>query len=246
MRKLLLLLSCCNVLLYASAQLKAEQALDKLNKEFPQEKVFLMFNKEHFIAGETIHFKSYVFSGYQLSTLSTNLYVELYTANRKLIDKRIIPLGEGIGEGSFVLPTNLPENIYYIRAYTKWMLNFDPVFQYLKSIPVYNLTSPERLALKPTQWTAVAFPESGNLIAGTGNKVAVRLFGNLSATAKWRASVVESNSNNSIIQFNSYNSEVGLFEFVPKENTRYEVLVTDALGNSKKILLRASQNSGAV
>src|SRR5688572_29523343 len=123
MRILLMFLALClsSVLL---AQ-KAEQAIEKYSQQFPQEKVVLSLSKNDYLAGETIYFKAYVLAGYEPSAISTNLYTELYDRNKKIISQQILPIFKGSGEGSFQLPASMGEDVYYIRAYTRYMLNFD-------------------------------------------------------------------------------------------------------------------------
>ena len=56
---------------------KIQQAVETLYSKYPQEKVIVCLSKNDYIAGETIFFKTYVLSGYQLSVISTNVYVQL-------------------------------------------------------------------------------------------------------------------------------------------------------------------------
>ena len=82
-----LLLFILSLSLNTFAQDKAEKALQKLELNYPQEKVHLLFNKDHYVVGENIWFKSFVFEGYNRSEISTTLFVELYDSTKKLIDK---------------------------------------------------------------------------------------------------------------------------------------------------------------
>ena len=213
----LFILISCFISLQAHSQLKAEQALQKLYERYPQERVYLLYNKEYFVAGETMYFKSYVFEGFALSQLSTNLYVELYDIKKNLVDQMLVPLVRGVGEGSFALKNNMAEGVYYVRAYTKPMLNFDPAFQYFFSIPVYNTASPEKLTIKPVQWAIAALPESGSLLEGRENKVSVRMFTNGFPQENWRGTVTETTGEKKTIStFTSYNGEVGIFTIRPE------------------------------
>src|SRR5829696_2428202 len=171
MRKLFLFL-----LLLFSATLFAQrvkQAIDSLYN-YPQEKVVLSFSKNEYLAGETIYFKAHVLSGYEPSPNSTNLYTELYDKNKKIISQHIVPLFNSSGEGSFTLPASLAEDIYYIRAYTGYMLNFPEQFQCIRPVAVYNPASMYKLTQKPVQWNAKAFAEGGVLLNNVPSVVAVR------------------------------------------------------------------------
>lgn len=161
---------------YSSFAQSPEKALEEYSNKYPQEKVVLLLSKPEFLAGETIFLKAYVLDGYEPSGISTNLYTELYDKDKNLLDKEIIPLVKGTGEGHFTLPASLAEDVYYIRAYTHWMLNFDAAFQFVKPVRVYNPYSSQSLRLKPEQWTARAFAEGGRLVAGSVANIAVRLY----------------------------------------------------------------------
>ena len=140
-----LLLFILSLSLNTFAQDKAEKALQKLELNYPQEKVHLLFNKDHYVVGENIWFKSFVFEGYNRSEISTTLFVELYDSTKKLIDKKMISLFQGEGSGSFHLSKTLDENVYYIRAYTTWMTNVSEDFNYLQPITIYNPSSKQTL-----------------------------------------------------------------------------------------------------
>src|SRR6187402_299843 len=126
---LLVLFILC--LSHLSAQLKPTEALSKLYNDYPQEKIYAWLNKPGFIAGETAWFKIYVFSGYDLSGISSNLYVELLNNDKKSISRKRYALMNGLAQGSIDLDSSLNEGVYYLRAYTDWMLNYDEQFQYI-------------------------------------------------------------------------------------------------------------------
>lgn len=102
------------------SQDKAEQALKIFEEKYPQEKIHLLFDKKSYLAGDVIWFKSFVYTGYIPTTVSTNLFVELYDSSKTLLDKKFIPLVNGEANGNFNLSENLKENVYFIRAYTTW------------------------------------------------------------------------------------------------------------------------------
>jgi hypothetical protein len=227
-------------------QNKPEKAISQLDEDYASEKIHLFFNKEEYVSGESIWFKAYCFSGYVLSYISTNLYVELYNEEKVLLDKMHVPLLNGVGQGSFALQSSLPEGNYFVRAYTKWMLNFNEGFQYFQSIPVYNASSAKRLAPKKISWSAEVFPESGKFLAGEENKVALRLKANGLLPENWKGHVAEKTSPaRSLIQFTSLNPQVASFYFTPEGGKEYVVFVEDRHGNSATLDLKPV-NEGVV
>lgn len=245
MRKLYILLFALMAFQAGKSQVKAEQALAVMDQKYPQEKIHLFLNKESFVAGETVWFKTYVFSGSVLSFISTNLYVEVYNDQKTLVDKQIIPLIGGVGRGSFQLDPKTAEGVYHIRAYTRWMLNFDESFHYFLPIQVFNLSSSGRLEKKPVQWTAAAFPESGVMIAGQENKVAVRLKAVGSLPADWKGFVADQKDpGKKLATFQSFNPEVSSFFFVPDAGAEYIVSITDNNGHTQTIPMPAAASNG--
>ena len=243
------LFSSCILLFALFIQLSSQQspatALKKLYDDYPHEKIYIWFNKPVYVAGETIWFKAYIFSGYDISFISTSLYVELYDAGKKLISNRLLPLVSGIAEGSIDLGSKLDEGVYYIRAYTQWMLNFDESFQYIHTLPVYNPASSKHLSLNNSLWKAGTFPEGGSVIEGIETKVAVRRFATAPLDTKWGGFLYEeSNPAIRIKEFTSLDENAGLFTFIPETGKKYFVNVSDEKGNSQVCSLPLVRNNG--
>ena len=245
MRQLVLILICLTVQVYIQAQGNAEKALQNLDENYPQEKIHLFFNKESFVAGETIWFKAYLFSGYVQSLISATVYVELYNEKKELLDKISVPLVNASGQGSLQLNNSLQEGVYFIRAYTKWMLNFDESFQYLWSFPLYNPASAKMLSKPQVQWTANAFPESGTLLPGIENKVAIRISAAPLPPRNWTGYLTEKDKPEKITSFSSFNSQIGSFSFIPQEDKQYQIHLSDNSSNTTIIPLLPSK-TGAV
>lgn len=247
MRKALMLICFLKICCTLSAQIKAETALNKYYEKHPVEKIFIQYDNESYLAGETVRFKCFVFKGYIPTDLSTNLYVELYNHDKQLLDKSILPLFNGIGEGGFLLNNQLPEGVYYIRAFTTWTLNFDENFPYLHTFLVYNPQSEYQLKAKPVGWAAQAFAESGQLIAGVENKLSIRLFTETFLNNNWQGVIKEKGDTTRVIaSFSSLNQEVGVVQFVPEENKEYLATISDTKGKSRTISLPSVRPSGVL
>ena len=221
-----------------------EAALQKFADTYPQEKVVLLFSKPEYVAGETIYFKAHVLTGYEPSLLSTNLYTELYDREKKLLQKQMIPLIGGSGNGSFALPASLAEDVYYIRAYTQWMRNFDEAFFYLRPLPVYNPYSSQSLRPKPVQWTARAVIEGGQLIENSPANVAVRLTATGLLPSQWSGELLEEGTPAPVADLTVYNTEIGQVRFIPHEGKTYKIVVKDKAGKREELLLPPVQKSG--
>lgn len=246
MSKKLILLLALSTTLCLNAQTKAEQAIKTFEQKYHQEKIHLLLDKNSFVAGENVWFKSYVFDGYNTSAISTTLFVELYDRNKKLISKKLVPLIDGEGSGSISLPASLKEDVYYIRAYTAWMANFNEDFQFIKPIAIYNPASPEKLILNPaSSWTASIHPESGHLIDGINTKLAVRLQSAGTAPLDWDGYVVDSeNPDVKIVTFKGFDQNVGLFSLTPKSGKKYQLVIQDKQGQKQNVALPEVSSSG--
>ncbi|PKF73861.1 hypothetical protein [Chryseobacterium sp. PMSZPI] len=228
------------------AQTKLEKAITNLEDNYEQEKVYVLTDKSQYAAGDKVWFKSFVFDGYNRSTLSTTLFVELYNADKKLIDWKTILLTNGEGSGDFQLKEDLPEQVYYVRAYTPYMTNFNEDFQIVKTIPIYNPNSPESLVIsKSSDWSAKAFPEGGTFINGVPTKFAVRLSSNTYLPENWTGKVIDTqNPNTSITTFKSFDKNVASFTITPVLGKKYQVIIQDNTGKSKTTDLPQVADSG--
>ncbi|MGO4708742.1 hypothetical protein AB4Y90_06405 [Chryseobacterium sp. 2TAF14] len=228
------------------SQNKAEEALKKFEQNYPQEKIHLLLSKKNYVAGENLWFTSFVFDGYSPSTISTNVFVELYDQNKKQISKKIYPLINGKGSGSITLPADLKEDVYYIRAYTTWMGNFSDDFNEILPITVYNPSSPEKLEKNTSApWNAAVFPESGTFVDGINTKFAVRLQSKGETPANWNGFVTEiQDSRNKIVSFKGFDQNTGCFNFTPLAGKKYQLTVEDGKGNKQTVNLPEAASSG--
>jgi hypothetical protein len=103
------------------------------------EKIYLQLDGKVYTTDKTIWFKSIVVNAddHAPTKLSGVLYVELIGPDEKIIEKKVIKLENGIGDGFFDLNQNYPEGLYLIRAYTKWDENFGTDFFFKEYIQVF-------------------------------------------------------------------------------------------------------------
>jgi hypothetical protein len=148
LKKISLLLLACLVSVTLFSFIKAEDdpikraatQLDKWLSDFPQEKVYLHFDKPYYSVGDDIWFKAYVTVGpkHQVSALSGALNVELIDDRDSVKQSIKIKLNAGLGYGDFALSDTLAAGSYRIRAYTNWMRNAGPDYFFDKTIQIGN------------------------------------------------------------------------------------------------------------
>jgi hypothetical protein len=229
-----------------NAQDRIDKAIQNLEQNYTQEKVYLLLDKDKYVVGDNIYFKSFVFNGYNRSTISNTLFVELYDHNKNLVDKKTVFLKDGEGDGTFVLNDFLNEDIYFVRAYTTWMGNFPEEFNFMKQVPIYNPNSEQKLVLdKNAKWTANVFPESGTLVDNIPTKVAVRLYSQGIPPTSWSGYVIDQDKpNEKLTNFKSLDQNVSAFNITPKAGKTYKAIIEDNKGVKQTITLPAVSNSG--
>lgn len=228
------------------AQDKIDKAIENLEHNYTQEKVYLLFDKDKYVVGDNIFFKSFVFNGYNRSKVSNTLFIELYDHKKNLVDKKTVFLKNGEGDGTFILNESLNEDIYFVRAYTAWMGNFSEDFNFIKQLPIYNPNSEQKLVLdKNTKWTANAFPESGTFIDNIPTKVAVRVYSQGIPPASWSGYVIDSEKPaEKLATFKNLDQNVGTFTITPKVGKTYKAIIEDNKGVKQTVALPAVSNSG--
>lgn len=69
---------------------------------------------------------------------STVLYTELIRWDGTKLARGKFPIANGRARGVLTIPSNLISGNYYLRAYTRWMRNFDPLSYTYKTLTVLN------------------------------------------------------------------------------------------------------------
>ncbi|WP_312922989.1 hypothetical protein [Empedobacter brevis] len=231
-----------------NAQTKLDAAIKNLEENYSQEKIYILFNKESYIAGETIWFKAFILNGYKPSSISTNLFVELYDKDKKKIDKKLLPVFKGQSDGSFSLKDDLQEDIYFLRAYTTYMTSFSEDFQYIQPIAIYNPTSTLKLTKNDEiKWRASIHPESGTFIENQTTKFTVRLRTIGELPKKWSGVIFEKNNPvNKILTFNSLDENVASFYLKAQPNKSYQLQLNDETGYQQIVDLPFAKKEGVL
>jgi hypothetical protein len=110
----------------------------KLSDERPVEKVYLHFDKPYYSVADTMWFKAYLTMEQNVpSQLSKIVYVDIMTSKDSLVQTFKLPVVGGVATGNVPLsPSNYQQGNYYIKAYTRWMLNFSDDYFFSKTIAI--------------------------------------------------------------------------------------------------------------
>lgn len=220
-------------------QVKAQSAgevLEKLRDSFPQERIHIHFDRQAYQAGETIWFKAYLFNGFQSSELSANFFVDLLDEEGTVIASKKLPIIGSSVSGSISLPATLSSGHYLFRAYTPWMLNFDPGFVYQKGIYVYAATASQNVKKAETvdKNRFYLFPEGGHLIGGLVNIIAFKSTDAYGMPVNCSGKLVDE-TGNELAVFESVHDGLGSFGFLPQVLQKYSVQIKYEDGSSSTI-----------
>ncbi len=109
------------------------------NRLFPQEKVFVHTDNTGYFVGETIWFEAYVLRADQAAPtdISGVLYVELVDPFGEVTQTHKIKLENGRGGGQIPLDKLRADGFYELRAYTRYMTNWDAEGVFSRVIPIF-------------------------------------------------------------------------------------------------------------
>jgi hypothetical protein len=100
------------------------------------EKPYLHTDKSYYYPHEEIWFRCYMnySSAAYKDSLSQVLHVDLVDTSKKIVVTKVFPIIEGRAQGNLAIPPSIASGDYLLRAYTRWMLNFDQSFIFTKPI----------------------------------------------------------------------------------------------------------------
>ena len=164
-------------ILLCNFSLRAQDIVSKIENyaaAYSAERAYLHYDKSSYFPGETIWFKAYVLNELAPATESKNFYVDWIDDKGQVLHHTVAPLVNGLTNGQFDIPEDYKGKFIAVRAYTRWMLNFDSSFLYKKTINIIQkdvTKTPQQIVVKPV---LEFFPEGGDIIAGVLNKVAFK------------------------------------------------------------------------
>jgi TonB-dependent SusC/RagA subfamily outer membrane receptor len=222
----------------------------KTKLDIPFEKVYLHLDKPYYSAGEDIWFKAYLVNAEtnELFDNSNNLYVELISPQSKIIQKRILRIDKGLGNGDFHLEDSIPSGNYQIRAYTNWMRNFGDMFFFKKEITIESPIGIKRTVPADEKKTKAGidvqfFPEGGALIQDVYSRIGFKAINSTGLGCNIKG-VVYSSAGDSITNFSSTHLGMGNFNFLAKRGLDYFAEGFADNGASFKVTLPSALETG--
>ena len=246
-----------------------DTVLQKLETQYPQEKLYLHFDKSAYNPGETIWFKAYLQAGNIPSPYSKNIYFELFNEKSELLQRHITPVTKSGAASSFELPAGFSDSVVIVRAYTRWMLNFDSSFLYTKTIPVLAGTpvvasagstaaAPAAAAAKAAAAKGAAavkpsaavtrlefFPEGGDLVDGVRSRVAFKATDGKGLPVAVSGDILDARGGKAA-SFTTRHDGMGYFDLTPETGVQYTAHYKDAAGKAQQMKLPQAKKGGLV
>lgn len=219
---------------------KIENYATKLSPE----RAYIHFDKHIYAPGEIIWFKAYLLNEIVPAYDSKSFYVDWIDDKGNLLQHTTSPLIDAMARGQYELPASYKGKYISVRAYTRWMLNFDSNFLYTKTIAVINkdsLQTAQKIIIKSS---LDFFPEGGDMIAGINNKIAFK------ATDQWGRPVkikgiITDDAGKKIDSLRTLHDGMGYFFITPQNGIRYKAKWADEKKTERITELPAAKPDGA-
>ena len=116
-----------------------------LDARYPQEKLYLHFDKQYYNPGETIWFKAYMFAANVPSQISKTVYAELIDENGKIIERKTAPVVMSSASAAFDLPEKLTSSTCIHQGIYRLDAEFRHLFSFIqKAIPIVQPRKQQR------------------------------------------------------------------------------------------------------
>lgn len=240
---LLLSFFLTGLLLTAHSQ-QIEDNIESYASQYSPERIYIHYDKSAYSAGETIWFKAYLLNEVMPADDSKTLYVDWIDDKGTILQHAVSPLVEAVTNGQFDIPADYKGKILYVKAYTKWMLNFDSSFLYYKPIPLLTKDlSASVNKLKPAP-TISFFPEGGEMIADISNKIAFKANDQWGRPVKVKGTVVSSQGKTEG-KIDAVHDGMGYFFLTPRAGLKYTAKWKDEKGVEHQTELPSAKSDGA-
>ena len=222
-----------------------DSVLHTLDSRFPQEKIYLHFDKSYYNPGETIWFKAYLFVANAPSKISTTVYAELINEQGKVIQRKVAPVVVSSASIAFDLTNDLTSSVLYVRAYTDWMLNFDSSFLYSRAVPIVQVQKPIVKTTSAPKTFLQFFPEGGDLIDGLESRVAFKATDIRGLPYKINGDITNLKGK-VITSFTTDHDGMGYFTITSAVSDPLKAIWKDASGKNQQTVLPPIKKEGIV
>ncbi|MEP6949400.1 MAG: hypothetical protein ABI863_09005 [Ginsengibacter sp.] len=234
------------IFLFSSLQAAAQNidsTIEKYGNDYGQERTYLHFDKSTYVPGETIWYKAYVMNGIFPADESKTMYIDWTDDKGSLLLHTMIPIVYAAAAGQFDIPAGYSAKFIHIKAYTKWMLNFDSAFLYNKDIRILTKTSDATTQKSAVIPSVQFFPEGGDAIEGVNNKIAFKANDQWGRPVKIKG-IVQNNSGVFIDSLRTIHDGMGYFFISPKKGESFTSKWKDLKGTEHTSALPPVKSTG--
>lgn len=216
----------------------------KYATEYGQERTYLHFDKSTYGAGETIWWKAYLMEGISPAYASKTFYIDWTDDKGNLLSHTASPLQLAITYGQFDIPTGYKGAFIHVKAYTKWMLNFDTAFIYEKDIRIISSNTSATFSNSIIAPTLAFFPEGGDVIESVNNKIAFKINDQWGRPVNTIKGVIENQKGEFFDSLRIMHDGMGFFYLSPEPGESFVAEWSDEKGKKYKTALPVTKKSG--
>jgi hypothetical protein len=190
-----------------------QQKYDEFRKKYPTVKLYCIFNQPVYSPGDTVFFQSWYMNDDFTHVKGEHIVtLDLFNGEGHTVQKVKLKVKNGTGHSQFAIDPDMTPGDYKIVGHTDWMRNFKESGFFQKMIRIESTKEIETTFKKSD--VLKFFPEGGNLVVGTSNRVAV--LGPASAVLQ-----MKSPSDSAVIVVSLDSTGLGNFIFTPQPGVRY-------------------------
>ena len=243
MKKFLVAVFFITIIFSTAEAQNLDSTIAKYAANYQPEKVYLQYDKASYYAGETVWFKAYLMQGIFAAADAKNLYVDWIADNGTVLSHTVSPIVDASTNGQLDIPANYSGNYIHVRAYTKWMLNFDTAFLYSKNIRIISKDAVQTKTSVAVILSLELFPEGGDIVYGIKNKIAFKAADQYGRPFSIKGKLVDDKG--TVFQnFSSVHDGMGSFFIIPQEGNTYFVKWTDQKNAEHTTALPSIKNNG--
>ncbi len=222
-----------------------DAAIANYAETYSPERAYFHYDKAGYAAGDTIWFKAYLMNEIIPATESKTLYIDWIDDKGVLMLHAVSPLIDAATNGQFSIPADYKGKMIHVRAYTKWMLNFDSAFIYNKAISVLTKETGAASSKKNVIASISFFPEGGDIIQGLSNKIAFKANDQWGRPVKVKGLIVNSKGKTED-SIRTMHDGMGYFFITPQPGLSYTAKWKDEKQVERNTELPKAKPSGAV
>ena len=218
------------------------------NDRFTPEKIHIQTDRLIYKKGETVFYKAYLLANNYPSVLSKTFYTDWYDETGKLLLQTEAPLLISSAKGSFEIPLNYQGTHLHVKAYTRWMLNFDTAFIYNRTLIIYQpkneiITKNAAVETSINNTLVQLYPEGGFIVEAIPSRIAFKAADQLGNPVLIKG-IIKNSKGGILDSFTTAHDGMGLFSLFAEKDETYFFNWVDEHGNTGKIDISAQKKGG--